>query len=259
MTDPLVQRLPANSSGRDFIAGDLHGYPGVLHEFLTEQRFDPSAGDRLLLVGDLVDRGPENLRALALLAEPGVHAVRGNHEEWLLAVVPPILAGRSPDPEAESLWGMNGGGWARDALRDGVQRQELAAATERVRRLPYVLQVGEGVHRYHVVHAELPPWVQDAAIDAGLPDVDPEELVMSRAIMGAPNGIYPDERAGLSPTFAGHTPVDAPLTRSGITDLDAGLFVFGRLVIAEVAPQADTLRVRYHHHQVGTPGFRRAD
>ncbi len=40
--------------------------------------------DRLLSVGDLIDRGDGSHRCARFLAQPYVHAVRGNHEDMLL-------------------------------------------------------------------------------------------------------------------------------------------------------------------------------
>lgn len=73
-------RHPANTLGRDFVVGDLHGCVDVLRALLHDVRFDP-ARDRLFSVGDLVDRGPASEAALELLDRPWCHVVRGNHEE----------------------------------------------------------------------------------------------------------------------------------------------------------------------------------
>ena len=69
---------------RTIILGDIHG---CLEELLALiHRLDVRSGDRLCFVGDLVDRGPESLGVLRLVAElirthPGSVCVAGNHEE----------------------------------------------------------------------------------------------------------------------------------------------------------------------------------
>ena len=84
------QHLPANTVGRDFIVGDLHGCLDLLHAELARLQFEP-AKDRLFSVGDLADRGPDSMGCLRLLREPWFHAVRGNHEDMLIAYVYPVV------------------------------------------------------------------------------------------------------------------------------------------------------------------------
>ena len=55
---------------------------GELEQLLDKVRFQPRA-DRLVLVGDLVVRGPDPHGALALVKRLGARAVRGNHEDRL--------------------------------------------------------------------------------------------------------------------------------------------------------------------------------
>ena len=54
----LLDQLPENTQGRDFLIGDLHGYYQALMQALEEVAFDPDT-DRLISVGDLIDRGPD--------------------------------------------------------------------------------------------------------------------------------------------------------------------------------------------------------
>ncbi|MBK8993858.1 MAG: metallophosphoesterase [Gammaproteobacteria bacterium] len=79
--------MPPNRRGRDFVVGDLHGYLGALQDALARAGFDPGC-DRLFSTGDLIDRGPDSPGCAALLGEPWFYAVRGNHEDMLLRVLP---------------------------------------------------------------------------------------------------------------------------------------------------------------------------
>lgn len=65
------------------IIGDVHGCAAELAELLS--RLGPGQGDQVLFVGDLVARGPDSQGVLRLIRELGARAVRGNHEERLLA------------------------------------------------------------------------------------------------------------------------------------------------------------------------------
>ena len=77
-------RLGENRTGRDFVVGDVHGEFPALETLLERVRFDPGR-DRLLALGDLINRGPHSVRALAWMDQGRIAlSVRGNHEETLL-------------------------------------------------------------------------------------------------------------------------------------------------------------------------------
>ncbi|WP_430460235.1 metallophosphoesterase [Thalassolituus sp. LLYu03] len=79
---PRLLKLGVNAHGRDFVIGDLHGCVSAMHRQLATLNFD-YARDRLICVGDLVDRGPEPAEAMALLHEPWFFSVIGNHEQLI--------------------------------------------------------------------------------------------------------------------------------------------------------------------------------
>ncbi|MDF2641694.1 MAG: symmetrical bis(5-nucleosyl)-tetraphosphatase [Pseudomonas sp.] len=70
----------------DYAVGDLQGCLEPLNCLLDHVRFDP-AKDRLWLVGDLVNRGPQSLETLRYLynIRESVICVLGNHDLHLLA------------------------------------------------------------------------------------------------------------------------------------------------------------------------------
>jgi serine/threonine protein phosphatase 1 len=74
-----VLRLPPNTAGRDIIVGDIHGTFAELAKALRAIEFDRQR-DRLICVGDLVDRGPDSAAALDWLSEPWFFACLGNHD-----------------------------------------------------------------------------------------------------------------------------------------------------------------------------------
>jgi hypothetical protein len=67
---------------RTIIVGDVHGCSAELDALLDRVAF--SDGDRLVLVGDLVARGPDSLGVLDIARRTRAIVVRGNHEEKLL-------------------------------------------------------------------------------------------------------------------------------------------------------------------------------
>ncbi|MFS0828058.1 metallophosphoesterase [Pseudomonas phoenicis] len=80
---PHLLKLQQNHAGRDFIVGDIHFKTRELHKALQAIGFEKSV-DRLIAVGDLIDRGPGMLDGLKLLGEPWFFTVRGNHEQMLI-------------------------------------------------------------------------------------------------------------------------------------------------------------------------------
>lgn len=219
----LVKRLPANRYGRDFIVGDLHGCKKDLDRLLQLVKFDSSV-DRLISVGDLVDRGQSSLECLLLLKSPWFHAVMGNHEQLLLSFFRSWMTeGSSPDPYSEAgiSFLVNGGSWALHECDSNTRPlQPLNGLLSLAAALPQILVVGEGVERYNVVHAELTKagkksgetavWT-DAEIDAlgeyGSNEEDYPAFRWSRQIMGSTrwNTRMPSTAVGLSPTFCGHS------------------------------------------------------
>lgn len=152
-----IRPFEANTVGRDFTVGDLHGSFSLLEKLLSHVSFDPAI-DRLFSVGDLVDRGPESLRCLELLNEPWFYAVRSNHEQMMLEA----FRGGYMGP----FWLQNGGMWGLDALGDfhrGVPQSKewgtrLLELLDKVDDLPLVMTVSlRSGKKVHIIHAELPP------------------------------------------------------------------------------------------------------
>ncbi len=67
---------------RTIVIGDIHGCAAEFEELL--QKIQPGRRDRVVLLGDLVNRGPESGRVLDLAREHADLALLGNHELRLL-------------------------------------------------------------------------------------------------------------------------------------------------------------------------------
>lgn len=76
-----IEKLPP-VSGRTLIVGDVHGCLDELKSIVDQ--FAPTRKDRILVVGDLINRGPDNRGTIKFAKKMGMRSVLGNHEKKLL-------------------------------------------------------------------------------------------------------------------------------------------------------------------------------
>ena len=69
-------------NGRLIAIGDIHGCHFEFAELLA--RLAPTRDDRIVLVGDLVNRGPDSCRVIDLARQHRAIALLGNHELRLM-------------------------------------------------------------------------------------------------------------------------------------------------------------------------------
>lgn len=215
--DP-VQFLPQNKQGRDIIIGDLHGMKHVLDLLMLEVNFDKRV-DRLISVGDLIDRGPANEQVLSLLDAPWFFPVRGNHDQFLIDSV---------DSEVgKANWMNNGGIWS-----DARSQSELKAYARALDTLPYLIEIEqENSLPVGIVHADLPlkmswPDVKGVLLneptsekEADLREEVEETLLWSRKRVK--KGITKPV-SGVRMLFVGHSILTEPGTLGNVCYLDTG-------------------------------------
>lgn len=108
--DLIPQSLSPSSendpvSGRLVIVGDVHGMRKSLEALLDKVNFGKSKGDHLILVGDLVNKGPDSSGVVDLAIKLGASAVRGNHENAVLNAAAQINATSDNLLRSEDLTG----------------------------------------------------------------------------------------------------------------------------------------------------------
>ena len=69
-----------NKSKKVFIVGDIHGCFEEFLALLKKINYDPTV-HRLILVGDILNRGPFSFQILKWVQKRGIEMVRGNHEQ----------------------------------------------------------------------------------------------------------------------------------------------------------------------------------
>ena len=158
MMKNLLKTFKKNTAGRDFVIGDLHGCFSLFSSLCENLNFDPLK-DRMFSVGDLVDRGPESQRCLALTLEPWFHTVLGNHEQLMIEA----FIGHS----GGYWWKPNGGEWGQkslnaknysEAIKATEEDLELFDLVEHAKTFPLVITVeGKSGEKFHIVHSEFPP------------------------------------------------------------------------------------------------------
>ncbi|HHQ2687591.1 TPA: metallophosphoesterase [Pseudomonas aeruginosa] len=204
----LVKRVAVNVTGRDFVCGDIHGAYDLVLQAMREAQFSPTH-DRLFVVGDLIDRGPGSHRCARFLAQPYVHAVRGNHEDMLLQLYP---EDSPPPPDSLLEWAarQNGFGWW--LATDGDTRR---AIIEAVRRLPIAIEVQTSRGTVGIVHADIPlglTWQSFLSLVESGDAKTIESALWSRERLNRrdESGVH-----GVGRLFVGHTPQWGGLQRLG--------------------------------------------
>ena len=88
---------------RTLVISDIHGELELFEKLLQEAQYDANE-DRLILLGDCVDRGPDSkgvLERVMELKKAGAIVLRGNHDNMMLSAV-------NDEPGAKERWARNG-------------------------------------------------------------------------------------------------------------------------------------------------------
>jgi len=155
--------LPVNTSGRDFIVGDLHGQFDRLMAVLNVVEFS-SNQDRLIAVGDVIDKGPGGQVLLWMLkTEPWFYSTLGNHELMMRGA----LGG---NPYLLKQWARNHNQWAAQ-----VPPADMDELLKIIDGMPVALELplADG-RRIGVVHAEIDPGTEWDAVRSVPPAGDRE-------------------------------------------------------------------------------------
>lgn len=220
----LLLKLPRNADGRDFVVGDLHGEFDRLEELLVEVGFNYKV-DRLISVGDLVDRGPDSDQCLEWLARPNFFAVMGNHE--LMA-----LAHACGDAMHAVEHVTNGGAWMADMTQDVKMEYANAFA-----RLPLAIELDTAAGPVGIVHADVPAGMSwqhlTRELDGGLRDHANWLLWSRERIKAEAEGETILNVDGIRRVYVGHTPVKEPRAIGNVMHIDTGACFGGPMVLVD--------------------------
>ncbi|NRF76637.1 metallophosphoesterase [Citrobacter braakii] len=214
----IYQRINGADWRNIWVVGDLHGCYTNLMGKLDELNFDP-AHDLLISVGDLIDRGAENVECLELIMMSWFRAVRGNHEQMM-------IDGLSEYGNVNH-WLMNGGGWFFNLDYD---KEVLAKAlVHKAAELPLVIELATGDKKIVICHADYPVGTYEFG-----KDIDEEQVIWNRErISNSQDGNH-HEITGADLFIFGHTPARQPLKYANQMYIDTGAVFCGNLTIVQV-------------------------
>lgn len=198
-----VLRLPPNDIGRDFVIGDIHFKTIELYRGLNALDFD-SAIDRVIAVGDLIDRGLGVLDGLKLLGEPWFFTVQGNHEQML------INAYRT-NPDAP--YSSHGAGWWST-----IADESKAMIVNKLESLPIVIEIECPSGVVGVVHADVPSGMPWGEFVEEIADPKVEQTALwgrSRVVQQSHAGVN-----GVWRVCVGHTWTSSPMRLGNVLALD---------------------------------------
>lgn len=244
-----------------YVTSDIHGHLRALDRAL--ELAQPGAGDRLVFMGDMVDRGPDPVGVLKLARDyPGATVLKGNHEELMLGAV-------AGGDEADTLIWQSNGGYVTSCALDGLPAEEAAGLVDWVAGLPSfaVAEVDDSRlrslvrrRRYILAHAGIDAPAARAELDAvgvqpgcrgGYGEATSDELIHMMSLQSEedllwirgdfwarPTGLVGGD--GLGPVVvAGHTP-SVSLARYARLMCGPGIDEHDRGRMVEVGPTRDT-------------------
>lgn len=140
---------------RILVIGDIHGKYKKLSSVFNKVNFD-TENDFLILLGDYVDRGEENLHclqwAMKISELPNVVALRGNHEQMMLNYY-------VENSFASTIWLPNGGSKTRAEIEQWSKHDKdfLDKALKFISERPLYYRMFIGKQEYIFCHAGLMP------------------------------------------------------------------------------------------------------
>lgn len=214
----VYQRVNGDDWRNVWVCGDLHGCYTNLMGQLDAVGFDP-AQDLLISVGDLIDRGVENVECLDLINQPWFRAVRGNHEQMMLDA---LLNGGS-----FGHWMSNGGGWWHSM--DYEQDMRLKSLLPKVAGLPLIIELEKGGKKFVICHADYP----SHDYEYGKP-IMAEWVIWNRDRFTASVDGLVKAIPGADLFIFGHTPAHSPKRFSNQLYIDTGAVFTGNLTLTNL-------------------------
>ncbi|MEQ9363341.1 MAG: metallophosphoesterase [Leptospirales bacterium] len=214
--------------GRTIFIGDVHGCVDELKAMI--ERIAPRARDRVILLGDLINRGPDSAGVVAYVAERGFECLMGNHDYEYLS-----------DPDATPAC-------------SALHKQLGTALHKWMQERPFFIEDDSFI----AVHAGLEP-------GRGPADSEPRILMNIRTWDGAgahlnhsSNPPWYDFYTDSRPVFYGHWARKGLNLRENTFGLDSGC-VYGRSLSAYVLESKELIQIKAARTYYVPPSLRKQE
>jgi serine/threonine protein phosphatase 1 len=200
--------------------GDIHGTYNKLVELWDNLKV--KADDRVIFLGDYVDRGPDSAGVIEFVASlrsenPNVTLLLGNHEDMMIEGFKSVY---------DYNWDSQGGYETMQSLnKKGLS---LYSAVEFAYSLQLTEIVKTNLQTYYFSHAG---WNPKQSLQSQAQNPDRDIVTWERSHVNKAFGGWSDGCA-----VFGHTPMDRPFIAKGRIGIDTGA-VFGGPLTAVILPQ----------------------
>ncbi len=210
--------------GRLIAIGDIHGCADEFEELL--EKLALRADDRVVLLGDLVNRGPDSARVIQLARQHATVALLGNHELRLLNYRKTDDPSHLKKCDYATLEQLNGKSWdyleAMPLTYEDAEHETVLVHGGFLPVVPWKKQPARVVTRIQVVDRDGEPRKRSEA--PGAPH-------WSELWKGPPFVVY------------GHTPRDKAAETKWTLGIDTGC-VLGGALTAVIVPDGELVQVR---------------
>lgn len=227
-----ILKLNKNKNGRDFIVGDIHGRFDLLVLGLEAIDFDESK-DRVISVGDLIDRGLYSELAEDFLKFPFFYAVRGNHEDCLIELRstenPPLDFVDYHKTKMGSDW------WFK------TTDDQKISIIEELRKAPMLIEIETDNGNVGVIHADIPEYLTWNEFKNYINKGD--EASVLQALWGRNRLDYSKEKEvkGIKYVFVGHTVQAKARKLANVIAIDTGAVFKNHLTLFELGTDVNIL------------------
>lgn len=220
----LVKIWDKEIKGKLWAVGDIHGCYNLLMTRLKEIGFD-FENDLLVAVGDLVDRGTQNIECIELLSKPWFTSVRGNHED--------LCIGGLHDEAYKRCHISNGGEWFY--MLDGQAMYNIAKTFA---ELPVALEISYNGKKFGFVHGHIEEnnWDEfKASFAENQRGRAASDLAMwGRDRLNEDNKQYTHVK-GVHAVIMGHTVTQKPCKRDNCYWIDTGAVHWGTMTVLDLS------------------------
>lgn len=227
----------SKAKGRCFVVADIHGNYEEFLLCLKQLNFDFDK-DIVFSLGDIIDRGSDNIKSMSLIHEPWFKLIKGNHEAMI------------QENFYENAWG-NGTAWASQIYytEGHPHKDQLLRFQNALVDTPYVFDIRLGDQRWLGLHAELPKKCvskNDCSYEALMEDPEARYFtklwpVESSVLWGRNQYQWTDVYYQADWIFHGHTIFPEPLIRGNVLYMDQGFFMGYQLWATKGIPGTGTL------------------